>query len=113
MATIGSSSDQAFDGSTSIDEVVPIGIESDAARSGAAARVRFVSAENPHLQQREIEARLTLTAAIMQLDEAEDTDAVVGGLLHSLHERALVELAKNAYAQALADLIRGGTRPRS
>ncbi|MCR1163187.1 hypothetical protein NEK97_17120 [Paenarthrobacter sp. UW852] len=40
------------------------------------------------------------------MDEVEDRIAA-GEKIHSLYEQAAIERAKDAYAQALADLIRG------
>src|SRR5699024_3547265 len=45
------------------------------------------------------------TAAIIALDEVEER-IFSGEPIHSLHEQMLVEEAKNAYAQALANLLR-------
>ena len=59
----------------------------------------------PDLVEAEAQARLTLTAAIIALDEVEE-QIFSGEPIHSLHEQMLVEEAKNAYAQALANLLR-------
>ncbi|WP_247040255.1 hypothetical protein [Arthrobacter rhizosphaerae] len=56
----------------------------------------------PELRRAEAQARLRFAAAIHSMYAAEDVPGH-----HNLNEQAAVELAKDAYAQALADLIRG------
>ena len=92
---------------STIEEAQQLAPSDEAAKVGATYRLAFAREQHPVLRQREADARLVLAAAIMQLDEAEDTDDVVAGKRHTLQEQAAVEEAKNAYAQALADLIRG------
>lgn len=60
----------------------------------------------PELRRTEAQARLKLAAAIQAMDEIEDL-AAAGHKVHSLAEQAEVERAKDTYAQALADLLRG------
>lgn len=79
----------------------------EAARVGATFRLAFAGKQHPELRQAEAAARLDLAAAIMAWDEAEDSDEVRAGRRHTLHEQNDVALAKSAYAQALANLIRG------
>lgn len=60
----------------------------------------------PQLVRAEAQARLKLAAAIAAMDEVEDL--IEAGLSpHSLIEQDAVEQAKDDYAQALADLMRG------
>ena len=57
-------------------------------------------------KRRVADARLELAAAILAMDAVDDR-IESGEKIHSLQEQAAVELAKNAYAQALANLLRG------
>ena len=84
--------------------------EHEAARVGAVFRLMMMRERHPDLGRREAEARLELAAAIIAMDEADEAAAAVTQGMpqrHTLHEQAAVERAKNAYAQALADLVRG------
>ena len=60
----------------------------------------------PELVKAEAEARVRLAAAVIALDDIEKRISL-GEPMHSLYEQMLVEQAKNEYAQALADLMRG------
>ena len=62
---------------------------------------------HPGLRRAETQARLALAAAIMAFDQR--LEACGDDLSHTLHEQAAIEEAKTAYAQALADLVRGET----
>lgn len=64
--------------------------------------------DHPGLHQAEDRARLALAQAIARADEVEQRVAA-GEPVHSLLERAAVEAAKDAYADALAALVRAGT----
>lgn len=74
----------------------------EAARIAAVARLAFARKQHPELGRAEAAARTQLAATIMTMDEADEAPGV-----HSLNEQAAVEHAKNAYSQALADLLRG------
>ncbi|MFF8917485.1 hypothetical protein ACF08M_30295 [Streptomyces sp. NPDC015032] len=65
-----------------------------------------MSERHPELKRRVADARLELAAAILAMDAVEER-IQAGEKIHSLQEQAAVELAKNAYAQTLADLLRG------
>lgn len=84
--------------------------EHEAARVGAVFRLTMMRERHPDLGRREADARIELTAAIIAMDEAEEAAVTPHPgmpLRHTLHEQAAVERAKHAYAQALADLVRG------
>ncbi|SDH39102.1 hypothetical protein [Microbacterium sp. 77mftsu3.1] len=85
----------------------PLDLGVEAARIGAVHRLAFAREQHPDLVRAEAQARVDLAAAIMKLDEAADSDDVIWGRRHTMQEQAAVERAKNAYAQALADLLRG------
>lgn len=68
----------------------------------ATYRLAMHREQYPGLKRVESTARLYLAAAIIAMDEAENQPG-----RHSLQEQAEVERAKDAYAQALADLLRG------
>lgn len=76
----------------------------DGQRIRAVARLGMMRDRHPELRAAEADARLALAAAIIAWDEAEQ--AQVPGR-HTLHEQAAVNQASTAYAQALADLLRG------
>ena len=69
-------------------------------------RLSVMSERHPELKRRLADARLELAAAILAMDAVEER-IQAGEKIHSLQEQAAVELAKNAHAQALADLLRG------
>ena len=71
----------------------------------AIARLGFAREQHPDLIRAEAHARVELAAAIMALDEAEDTAEERGA--HTMHEQVAVEEATRRFAQALADLVRG------
>ncbi|MGW1784895.1 hypothetical protein ACWCQQ_38195 [Streptomyces sp. NPDC002143] len=72
----------------------------------AVHRLSVMSERHPELKRRVADARLELAAAILAMDAVEER-VQAGKKIHSLQEQAAVELAKNAHAQALADLLRG------
>ena len=78
----------------------------EAQRVAAVHRLAMRRAFHPELRRAEAQARVQLAAAVMAMDEVEDRIAA-GEKIHSLYEQAAVERAKDAYAQALADLVRG------
>ncbi|MDO5865179.1 MULTISPECIES: hypothetical protein [Paenarthrobacter] len=81
-------------------------LDAEAQRVAAVHRLATSKAFHPELRRAEAQARVQLAAAVMAMDEVEDR--IAGGeKIHSLHEQAAVERAKDAYAQALADLVRG------
>ena len=80
--------------------------EAEAQRVAAVHRLGISKAFHPELRRAEAQARVQLAAAVMAMDEVEDRIAA-GEKIHSLYEQAAVERAKDAYAQALADLVRG------
>ncbi|MFF1880219.1 hypothetical protein ACFVVC_01955 [Pseudarthrobacter sp. NPDC058196] len=82
------------------------GLEAEAQRVAAVHRLAMSKAFHPDLRRAEAQARVQLAAAVMAMDEVEDRIAA-GEKIHSLYEQAAVERAKEAYAQALADLVRG------
>lgn len=55
---------------------------------------------HPELGHEESQARLTLAAAIMEMDEAMQSGPAI-------HQQANVNEATTAYAQSLANLLRG------
>lgn len=75
---------------------------SEAARVGATARLAFARQQHPELVRAEAQARLDLAAAIMAMDDAADLPG-----RHNFNEQVAVEQAKDHYAAALADLVRG------
>lgn len=81
-------------------------VDSSASPAGvrltATMRLAVARQDHPELKTAESEARLNLAAAIITLDEVQDTPG-----RHNLAEQAAVERAKDAYAQALANLLRG------
>ncbi|MYR59140.1 hypothetical protein GTY54_23845 [Streptomyces sp. SID625] len=91
---------------------------SDEQRVAAVHRLSVTSERHPELNRRVADARLELVAAILAMDAVEER-IQAGEKTHSLQEQAAVELAKNAHAQALADLLTarwvgpGALRPTS
>ncbi|MEU3049099.1 hypothetical protein ABZ705_21760 [Streptomyces sp. NPDC006984] len=79
---------------------------SEEQKVAAVHRLSVMSERHPELKRRVADARLELAAAILAMDAVEER-IQAGEKLHSLQEQAAVELAKNAHAQALADLLRG------
>lgn len=75
--------------------------EHEAAVIAATARLTFARRQHPGLKAAEARARLALAAAVMAMDEAFDSGSA------AIAEQFAVEEAKDEYAQALADLIRG------
>ncbi|MBD0673987.1 hypothetical protein [Streptomyces sp. CBMA156] len=72
----------------------------------AVYRLGVMTAKHPALKGRLADTRLELAAAIIALDAVEER--IQGGeKIHSLQEQTAVEQAKNDYAQALAELLRG------
>lgn len=71
-------------------------------RIDAVARLAFARGTHPELNRAEASARVDLAAAIMAMDEAADVPG-----RHNMQEQAEVERAIRAYADALADLVRG------
>ena len=74
--------------------------EHEARLIGATARLAFTRRQHPDLKTAEAQARLRLAAAVMAMDEAFESGPAIA-------EQLAVEEAKNEYAQALADLVRG------
>lgn len=74
----------------------------DMEHTGAAFRLTFTSEFHPELRDAEAQARIALAAAIIKMDAAEGIPG-----RHNLDEQVAVERATQAYAQALADLVRG------
>lgn len=72
----------------------------------AVHRQGVMSERHPELKRRVADARLELAAVILAMD-AVDERIQAGEKIHSLQEQTAVEQAKNAHAQALADLLRG------
>jgi len=72
----------------------------------AVYRLGVMSEKHPELKRRVADTRLELAAAILAMDAVDDR-IESGEKIHSLQEQAAVGLAKNAYAQALANLLRG------
>ncbi|WP_405775952.1 hypothetical protein [Streptomyces sp. NBC_01538] len=72
----------------------------------AVHRLSVMSERHPELKRRVADARLELAAVILAMDTV-DERIQAGDKIHSLQEQAAVEQAKNAHAQALADLLRG------
>ncbi|MCX4405943.1 MULTISPECIES: hypothetical protein [unclassified Streptomyces] len=79
---------------------------SEEQKVAAVHRLSVMSERHPELARRVADARLELGAAILAMD-AVDERIQAGEEIHSLQEQAAVELAKNAHAQAFADLLRG------
>ncbi|MDW6058116.1 hypothetical protein SAZ11_08435 [Streptomyces sp. FXJ1.4098] len=79
---------------------------SEEQKVAAVHRLSVMSERHPELKRRVADARLELAAAILAMDAVEER-IQAGEKIHSLQEQAAVELAKNAYTQALADLLRG------
>ncbi|MFI8089116.1 hypothetical protein ACIF9R_12475 [Streptomyces sp. NPDC086080] len=79
---------------------------SEEQKVAAVHRLSVMSERHPELKRRVADARLELAAAILTMDAVEER-IQAGEKIHSLQEQAAVELAKNAHAQALADLLRG------
>lgn len=77
----------------------------------ATQRLAMNRAVAPELAKAEAQARLSLAAAIIALDEVEERIHINGEPIHSLIEQARVEQAKDEYAQALANLVRRKTPP--
>ena len=75
---------------------------SDTSRVAAIARLASARKQHPELGREEADARVDLAAAIIAMDEAADVPGH-----HNLVEQVAVEQAKDRYAQALANLIRG------
>uniref|UniRef100_A0AAU2UVX9 Uncharacterized protein n=1 Tax=Streptomyces sp. NBC_00003 TaxID=2903608 RepID=A0AAU2UVX9_9ACTN len=69
-------------------------------------RLGVMSERHPELKRRVADARFELDAVILAMNAA-DERIQAGEEIHSLQEQAAVEQAKNAHAQALADLLRG------
>jgi hypothetical protein len=69
-----------------------------------------MSERHPELKRHVADARLGLTAAVLAMDDVEER-IQAGERIHSLQEEAAVEQAKTAFAQALADLVRGEACP--
>ncbi|MFK0244526.1 hypothetical protein ACIQUM_07495 [Amycolatopsis azurea] len=78
----------------------------EVARVGACAALAFSRRTRPVLRRAEAAARVDLAAAIIAMDAADDRIAA-GENVHSMNEQAAVEEALRAYAQALANLVRG------
>lgn len=76
-----------------------------AAQIGAVFCLATQSKLKPALRRAEAQARLALAAAIIGFDQK--LEACGDDLRQTLHEQAAIEEAKTAYAQALADLVRG------
>ncbi|MFM9540007.1 hypothetical protein [Streptomyces turgidiscabies] len=79
---------------------------SEEEKIAAVHRLSMMSERHPELKRRVADARLELAAVILAMD-AVDERTPAGEKIHSLQEQAAVEQAKNAHAQALADLLRG------
>lgn len=79
---------------------------SEEQKVAAVHRLSVMSERHPELKRRVADARLELAAAILAMDAVEER-IQAGEKIHSVQEQAAVELAKNAHAQALADLLRG------
>lgn len=86
----------------------PIYDENEAANIQAVARLAFARQQYPELIRAEARTRVMLAAAIQAFDEVEGR-IEDGEKIHSLHEQAAVEQAKDDYAHALANLLRGET----
>jgi len=80
----------------------PIVAPSELPDAAAIFRMSMMRTSHPELGHAEAKARVRLAAAIIAMDEAEAQPE-----RHSLTEQAEVEAAKNEYAQALANLLRG------
>jgi hypothetical protein len=79
-----------------------VDVEHEVHKVSAIARLAFAREAHPDLRKAEAEARVNLAAAIMAMDSAYDLPGQ-----HDLNEQMLVERTKHAYAQALANLVRG------
>ncbi|MEW1629635.1 hypothetical protein AB0387_19895 [Streptomyces sp. NPDC089173] len=79
---------------------------SDKQKVAAAYRLGVMTSQHPKLRSRLADAQLELAAAIVTMDAVEER-IQAGEEIHSLQEQVGVELAKNNYAQALAELLRG------
>lgn len=79
-------------------------LEVEGHHMSAVVRLAFARDLHPELVRAEAAARVELAAAIMLMDEAADQPG-----RHNLQEQARVEECTRAYAQALADLLRGET----
>ncbi|MFJ1733261.1 hypothetical protein [Streptomyces sp. NPDC088254] len=79
---------------------------SEEQKVAAVHRLGVMTSKHPKLKSRLADARLELAAAILAMDAVEER-IQAGEKIHSLQEQAAVEQAKNAHAQALADLLRG------
>lgn len=94
--------------STAITPEPATGPEAEAQRVAAVHPLAISKAFHPELRRAEAQARVQLAAAVIAMDEVEDRIAA-GEKIHSLYEQAAIERAKDAYAQALANLVRGST----
>ncbi|WP_327357766.1 hypothetical protein [Streptomyces sp. NBC_01304] len=72
----------------------------------AVRRLGVMSERHPELKRRLADSQLELAAVILTMD-AVDERIQAGEAIHSLQEQAAVEQARDAHAQALADLLRG------
>ncbi|MDH2390069.1 hypothetical protein QCN29_14965 [Streptomyces sp. HNM0663] len=72
----------------------------------AAHRLSVMSERHPELKRRVADVRRELAATILAMDAVEEC-IQAGEKIHFLQEQAAVEQAKNAHAQALAELLRG------
>ncbi|MFB7594631.1 hypothetical protein [Streptomyces sp. NPDC056160] len=79
---------------------------SEEQKVAAVHRLSVMSEQHPERKRRVADARLELVAAILAMDAVE-ARIQAGEKIYSFQEQAAVELAKNARAQALADLLRG------
>lgn len=79
---------------------------SEEQKIAAVHRLSVMSERHPELKRRVADARLELAAVILAMD-AVDERIQAREKIHSLQDQAAVEQAKNAHAQALADLLRG------
>lgn len=95
-------SDSRIVGTAAVSEEV----RREIARVSAVSVLGFARQKHPELRHAEAAARLDLAAAIIAMDAVnERIDA--GEKIHCMNEQAAVERAQHAYAQALADLVRG------
>lgn len=74
----------------------------DAGQATAMFQLAFAQRTHQDLARAEVQSRLRLTAALLELDEAIDYGPAID-------EQLSVELALRAYGRALADLLRGTT----
>lgn len=77
-------------------------LEAEERHMSAVVRLAFARDLHPELMRAEAAARVALAAAIMRMDEAADQPG-----RHNLQEQVRVEECTRAYAQALANLVRG------